>query len=824
MKKNSKKDKFFLIDEDVQTTNSISVGETLPEPTHAITAKEVLGSHKEKQPQRYDGKSALDALKKRMLESTETQQEENFTLLQKCKPFILDEDGNDASQNTQPLYKLESVAQILENNSKTTIDKLAEKYEITYDYLGKFVEDKLDKAKPDESKETPEVEVYEEKIQISNPIKNLQTSVPFVISDVDSKNSTLSTQADDFSNTATITFTPITDSESEKPKILVTSNTQQLDLTDEFAVVEEELAETQNKVKLESADFDDFVPKDEVTNETEAKKFIRKFSIKKRRSFLTVSFSLILTLAISFMRLPFMSGVVLANTKTVMIICTALAGVITILNFPMFFSLSKIFTKKATADVSASLASLFVLGYSVFGILKGEIVLDTIILLSIILFLRALGTFRKHSYMLSNLKQISTTADKNAVKLINDTAVSFAMAKNFIDGDVLIAAPQKCKNIKDYIKYSTFGTFMGGKLSTITILSLILSAITGFATAKYFDGLVYGIYAAASIMCFAALPSLFLIDSLPLYRAAKKLNKLGCMIAGKAGAEHIENANAFVLDSKDIFPTGTVTLHQMKVLSENNLDETLLRAASLTECLKSPLAPIFKRIAGESNITTLPDSDTVKYEETLGISGWVDNKLLFIGNRTLMEAHGISVPSVEIDHKILRGGYFPVYVASGDKVCALLMVQYSVNPIVARELRRLTKIGVTLLINNTDPNITTEMVCDYLGLYDDAVMVMSNAGYHMYKNNVIPTDSLSAPAAYRGQNLSLAKIINCANRIKRSNSILTISYIISAILGIIIFAYTSFDGSGTLISNSTVLLYSIICTALSYLLYLIKKP
>lgn len=824
MKKNSKKDKFFLIDEDVQTANSISVGETLPEPTHALTAKEVLDSHKENQPQRYDGKSALNALKKRMLESTETQREENSTLLQKCKPFILDEDGNDASQNTQPLYELESVAQILENNSKTTIDKLAEKYEITYDYLGKFVEDKLGKTKPVEQEKPTEPEIYEDKIQIPNPVKNLQTSVPFVISDVDSKISVLGDQPDDISNTATITFTPITDSESEKPKILVTSNTQQLDLTDEFAVIEEELAETQNKVKLESADFDDFVPKDEVTNETEAKKFIRKFSIKKRRSFITVSFSLILTLAISFMRLPFMSGVVLANTKTVMIVCTALAGVITILNFPMFLSLSKIFTKKATADVSASLASIFVLGYSVLGILKGEIVLDTIILLSIILFLRALGTFRKHSYMLSNLKQISTTSDKNAVKLINDTAVSFAMAKNFIDGDVLIAAPQKCKNIKDYIKYSTFGTFMSGKLSTITILSLILSAITGFATAKYFDGLVYGIYAAASIMCFAALPSLFLIDSLPLYRAAKKLNKLGCMISGKAGAEHIENANAFVLDSKDIFPTGTVTLHQMKVLSENNLDETLLRAASLTECLKSPLAPIFKRIAGESNITTLPDSDTVKYEETLGISGWVDNKLLFIGNRTLMEAHGISVPSVEIDHKILRGGYFPVYVASGDKVCALLMVQYSVNPTVARELRRLTKIGVTLLINNTDPNITTEMVCDYLGLYDDAVMVMSNAGYHMYKNNVIPTDSLSAPAAYRGQNLSLAKIINCANRIKRSNSILTISYIISAILGIIIFAYTSFDGSGTLISNSTVLLYSIICTALSYLLYLIKKP
>ena len=828
--KKSKKDRFFLINEETENINSISTGDTLPEPTHALTPKEVLASQ-QKTYQKYDGKSALDTLKKRMLNSVESAKDEKTTLLQKCKPFILDEQGNDASIDTKATYQLESVSEILENDSKKTIDKLAQKYDITYDYLGKYVAQKLDESKTLEEKndvipepENEEPEIYEEKIELPNPIKNVQSSVPFVISDIDSKIYALPNKQEEISNTATITFTPIISSESEKPKILITSNTQQLDLTDELAIIEETLLETSTEVKLENAEFDDYIPKEEIKTEVDAKKTLRHLSLSKRRNFFSVSFSVILTFALFFMRLPFMSGVVLANTKTVMIVCTCITAIVALLNISMFSSLAKIFTKNSTADVAASLATFSVLGYAVLGIIKGELILDTLLLLCIILSLRSLTAFRKDSYMLSNLKQISTPKEKNAVKLIDDTAVSFAMAKNFIDGDVLIAAPQKSNNIENYMKFSTFGTFIGGKLSTITILSLILSLITGLTAAKYYDGAVYGLYAVASIMCFAALPSLFLIDNLPLYRAAKKLNKLGGMVAGKAGAEHLENANAVVLDSKDLFPTGTVTLHQMKILSENNLDKTLLRAASLTECLKSPLAPIFKKIAGESNITTLPDSDTVKYEETLGISGWVDNQLLFIGNRTLMEAHGISVPSVEVDHKILRGGYFPVYVASGDKVCALLMIQYSVNPDVARELRRLTKIGVTLLINNTDPNITTEMVCDYLGLYDDAVMVMSNAGYHMYKNSVIPTDSMSAPAAYKGDNLSLVKIINCANRIRRSNSILTVSYIVSAILGIIIFAYSSFAGAGSLISNSTVLIYSTICTVLSYLLYLIKKP
>jgi Cu+-exporting ATPase len=393
-----------------------------------------------------------------------------------------------------------------------------------------------------------------------------------------------------------------------------------------------------------------------------------------------------------------------------------------------------------------------------------------------------------------------------------------------VDGDTLIAAPQKCDHISDFIKYSSFGTFLNGKLSVISVVSVVLSILTGLAAANYYESTFYGLYAAAAIQCFTSLPILFFIKDFPLYSAAKKLNKKGAMIAGQMGANHIEMANALVLNSADIFPSGTVTLHQMKVLSENNLDQTVLSAASLTAALNSPLAPIFKKIAGESNIETLPDSDTIKYEERMGISGWVNNKLLFIGNRTLMEAHGIQVPDIEIDRKILRNGYFPVYVASADKVCALLVVQYSVNPDVAYELRRLTKIGVTLLVNNTDPNVSSEMICDYLGLYDDAVMIMTNAGYHMYKNSITEKEACSAPASFRRGNITIASIMNCANKIRRSNTLLTVLYVISAILGIIIFAYSSFAGSGTLIGSTTVLLYSLICTVFSYLLYLILKP
>jgi hypothetical protein len=169
--------------------------------------------------------------------------------------------------------------------------------------------------------------------------------------------------------------------------------------------------------------------------------------------------------------------------------------------------------------------------------------------------------------MLSNLKQISKDCIKNAVKLIDDSTITFVMAKNHIEGDALIAAPQQCNHVSDFIKYSTYSSFLNGKMPIITILSLIMSIVSAVAAANYYDGLVFGLYAAACILCFASLPSVFFISNFPLYAAAKKLNKKGCMISGQTAASHIEMANGLMLNSIDIFPKGTVTLHQMKVLS-----------------------------------------------------------------------------------------------------------------------------------------------------------------------------------------------------------------------------------------------------------------
>ncbi len=824
----------YIIEEDEIIINKAPA----PENPNVLTVDEVLGKsiHKDAN---IKNTGALDSLKKRMLTAngkieeepkilktvepkTETVAEDNGkTLLEKCRPYILDEKGKDTSKDIPPAYKLESVADILRKNNENAVDNFNQKYDFDADYLGQYVEKKL--AEEKEKPKPPVKNATSDTIAITT-IKNAQTNVAFTISDIDPLEKTTVIEPVKENPNATITFTPVASGDTA-PVIMVSSKTQQIDLTGEMAIMEDISSNSPvSQVELEKSDFDDYVPQNEIKSDIDSKRFLRIFSIKKRNYFLVSAASVFLTFLLLIMKMPFMTGAVLAQTKPTMIVCTVFLTLIAAANGDMFLSLESLFKRRCNADVTASLCALSVLIYSIYGIIKGQIITDLCLLCGVSLTLRAIGQFQKYSYLLSNLKQMSKKTSKKAVRLLNDPTVTFAMAKNSIDGDALIATAAPSDRIDDYIKYSTYGTFLNGKLPIITLVSLILSALTFFATAKYFNGFYYGFYAAAAVQCFTALPALFLIDNLPLFAASNKLNRHGAMISGKAGAEHLELANAVVLNSDDLFPAGTVTLHNMKVLSENNMSDTILRAASLTRELSSPLFHVFKEIAGEENMQNLPVSDTIKYEERMGISGWVDNQLLFIGNRTIMEAHGISVPDVETDRKILRSGYFPVYVASNDTAVALLIVQYSVSPTVAKELHNLTKIGVTLLINNTDPNLSDEMICDYLGLYEDSVMVMSAAGCNMHKNTAEPLESTSAPAAFRGKQIALAMLLNCANRIRKSNTTLTVMYILSAVLGIIMFAYTSFTATNTLMNGGTILLYALISTVLTTILYITQKP
>lgn len=768
------------------------------------------------------------------------------TLIEKVKRYTIDEQGNDVSENNEPLYQLQSVAEILLNNGENAMKDLSKKYGLDFvvDNLGKE-KAKLEtaEAKTPEKTSKPQKsittatptpafeqmvsdaaareskEIYDSLFQKEKPVLPLDTSVPD-ISDIDTHEVGVS-ENQQKANTATIRFTPIKDKRGNTDHITISSVTRHIDLGDDTY---QDISSKSTVQNLEQSDFDKFAPEHEVNDLSSGKKLLYRYALKKRSSFLGVIASFMSLIALSVFLIPPVFDFIIGNPKNAMFICGAFLLVSVFANISMFADFKNLFKKRCGFDILASLCTLFTLSLCVTAALTKENAYYNILMCSFILLVRSICKFKEISLFINNLKRILTKTPKKAIALLNDPATTFAMAKNTIDGDVLIAAHRNTNFVNDYVKHSTFSLKLSGRCSIIFYFTLFFALISAVMGYFYYQSFYAAIYSATVVSSIISMPSLFFINSLPLSSAAKKLNPKGAMIAGMHGAEKIELTNAAVVDINDIFPSGSVKMYSMKVLSDNNIDDTILRAASLTAAVNSPLEAIFKQIAGTNASYSIPDSDTVKYEKNLGISGWVNNELLFIGNRSLMQAHGIAIPSLETDRKILRRGYFPVYVATTDTACALIIIQYDAKAEISKELRKVTDLGLTLLVKNCDPNINEQMICDYFGLYEDSVKILSNAGVYMYKNATMSCDECSAPAAYRGSNINLIKIINCASMIKKSNKILTVLYSIFAVLGLMYFIYAAFSGVTTIPTPFNVLAYELTATILSIIGFLIQKP
>ena len=888
-KRKSENNGFVITDED-----NIKISGDKHLAPHAMTAGEVsaLNTTDDNPDEAYDSSrpSALDSLKKRMLSHAEPESQPEFhtpevceptdkqnqhdsaftqeattqsppqsdnavkqeskevkTLLEKLKRYTVDEQGRDLAKSQEPLYRLQSVAEILKSNGEKSLEELSKKYDISFDDLGKERRDvhtASSKPKQNPVSNSPEptdvktaTPAFEQMVNDAEkreeqqlyeslfPSQSKKESIPFDISvpdisDIDNFQATTNTE-NNISNTATIRFTPVKDNRGNTDHISISSITKHIDLSDEL---EQSHTTTTTSATLEQSEFEMFLPRDEMTDSISGKKLIRRIALKKRSSFLATLVSALSVIATSVFLMPPVYDFIISNPKASMIVCGAFLLISVLANIDMFADFKNLTTKRCSFDILSSLCSILTLSLTVCAVLTFSNAYYSILLCTVILFARAFGKFKETSAMLGNLKQIAGDKTKKAVTLISDTATTFAMAKNTIEGDVLVAAHRKTDFVEDFMKHSKFSAKFSGKTSALFFLTLGFSVICGLMGYFYYQSAFEAFYCASTVSCLMAMPSLFFVDALPLASAAKRLNTKGAMIAGMYGAEKIEMANAAVISINDIFPQGTVTMYSMKVLSDNNIDETILRAASLTAAVNSPLEAIFKQIAGTNSSYSIPDSDTVKYEKRLGISGWVDNELLFIGNRSLMEAHGIEIPSVEVDKKILRKGYFPVYVASENTACALIVIQYDVRRDIAKDLRKLTELGLMLLVDNCDPNINEEMLCDYFGLYEDSVKIMTNAGVHMYKNATNNVPKCSAPAAFRGSDLTFIKIIRCASLIKKSNKLLTIMYALFAIFGITYFVYAAFSGLSAMPEPFTMLLYNLTATILSIIGFLIRKP
>ncbi len=728
---------------------------------------------------------------------------DNQSLLEKCMPFITE--GGHSVPEDKPSYTLESVESIL-NTTQSTVAKLLEQLNnvgsVKFDDLSKSstVTDTVDEEPKVQSQPEKEPEIIEMQSDKPEPIA--------IISDIDATHQF----------TKTISF-DIKDSENDFEDI--SSGTRIIDPLNEFFEDEpEETAYIENRTLPTE---DTFTVDTDYTSFADAKNIGTTLKIKRRSAFLKSFFTVILTGLFAMSQIPLFAKYFASNQTIYYCFTAILFALISTLNADMFSDIVTLFTPRKRCPSLLGISTIAASVYILFSIFSGFDPYFVVLAASVSICFKTFASFMRSSYLLGNFTVIANSAPKYAVKFIDDRQTTFAMARNFIEGDVLVASEVECKNVLDYLKNSYSDDDFCGRLNTLTVVSLVAASVL----ALFFGISVMSAQAAIQTFSFVlavtAAPTLFFTDILAVRRTSKKLNPIGAMLTGTDGAKKVGLANAVSMKSIDLFPDGTVTLYNMKILDSNRIDSTLIDAAAITTQIGSPLSYIFSSIAKTGN-SPLPEADSIKYEERMGISGWINDRRIFIGNSTLLQAHGISTPPMEVDKKILRQGYFPVYLACDGKPCAMLMVKYHVKTSIASELQKLCGIGVTLLVDSCDPNLTDEMICDYFGLYSESVRVISGSGSHMLAQQTEPVESFPSPAVHRGQAEAILGILNCADRIKRSSKALSIYHITSVSAALCYFLYSAYSSSAAPGFSLGTLIYFLISLTVSSIVYLFNRP
>lgn len=294
-------------------------------------------------------------------------------------------------------------------------------------------------------------------------------------------------------------------------------------------------------------------------------------------------------------------------------------------------------------------------------------------------------------------------------------------------------------------------------------------------------------------------------------------------MAGGYTAETFAEADSVLMDIDELFPEGSITLHGLKTFAQGRIDEAILDAASVICSTKSTISSIFLNVVqGERKL--LKPVDTIVYEDGMGLSAWVNSKRVLIGNRQLMENHGVAIPSRDYEQKYVGGGRDILYLSNSGTLTSMFVISYHADPKVKQSLDIFASRGVKLVINCTDPNITTEKLNDLFGYPEEQLKILSSK--YQPQCNELTKEREKAPAAavYDGNLTHLSNILSASGSIRQACFLSVLLEIVGIVLGFIMITFFLFTGSIASLGLLPLLGYQLFWVAAVFLVAAIRKP
>ena len=556
---------------------------------------------------------------------------------------------------------------------------------------------------------------------------------------------------------------------------------------------------------------------------------IRKLFMRSLLSGIIAAVVVILTIVTRIFPSAICSAVPFAPAAYAILLFVLMAASLVLNRVAMLSGLSPLVHIKGNSDTAVAVAGAagmvqIIVSFFCLGDLNGFHVNYYTVIPMLAFFANNVGKLYMVLRVKDNFKFVSSKGQKYASKIYNNESVAMQMMSGTAADRPIIAYQHKTEFPSNFLKISYApdpSEDLASKLAPITtIASIIIAVMYGVVKLSFADALnAFALITAVSV----PVATLLSVNA-PVRKLCKTLLSYGSMLSGYPSVKQFCDSTAIMIDANELFPAESISLEGIKTFEDYSIDESLLCGIAILKEAQNPIANAFDSVVAETE-ETLPEVESVLYEDEIGLVGWIKSERILVGSRTLMEKYSVEVPNMEYEEKYTSQGRQVTYLSRAGRLVAMFVTRYTPDAQLKAEMQRAETNGISFLIRTTDYNVTNDLIAKLYDLFYRSIKVLPTGLGNVLKEAEDTVEETSRSYLItNGKAASLARAVTGCVKIKHNISLSIIIQLIAVIFGLLVASTLSLYAGVQVMGSLEVLIYALFWGAAAVFAPAVQKP
>lgn len=556
---------------------------------------------------------------------------------------------------------------------------------------------------------------------------------------------------------------------------------------------------------------------------------IRKLFMRSLLSGIIAAVVVVLTIVTRIFPNAICSAVPFAPAAYAILLFILMAASLVLNRVAMLSGLSPLVHIKGNSDTAVAVAGAagmvqIIVSFFCLGDLNGFHVNYYTVIPMLAFFANNVGKLYMVLRVKDNFKFVSSKGQKYASKIYNNESVAMQMMSGTAADRPIIAYQHKTEFPSNFLKISYApdpSEDLASKLAPITtIASIIIAVMYGVVKLSFADALnAFALITAVSV----PVATLLSVNA-PVRKLCKTLLSYGSMLSGYPSVKQFCDSTAIMIDANELFPAESISLEGIKTFEDYGIDESLLCGIAILKEAQNPIANAFDSVVAETE-ETLPEVESVLYEDEIGLVGWIKSERILVGSRTLMEKYSVEVPNMEYEEKYTSQGRQVTYLSRAGRLVAMFVTRYTPDAQLKAEMQRAETNGISFLIRTTDYNVTNDLVAKLYDLFYRSIKVLpTGLGNVLREAEDTVEETSRSYLITNGKAASLARAVTGCVKIKHNISLSIIIQLIAVIFGLLVASTLSLYAGVQVMGSLEVLIYALFWGAAAVFAPAVQKP